>query len=90
MREFNKETGASPYESLMVGDMGDVYLTMYDVPCAAKDIERQYEEILATGCKTLTLGGDHTITYPILRAYKVNTVIILHEICYSILLHSIR
>jgi agmatinase len=54
----------------MVGDVGDVYLTMYDVPRAAKDIERQYKEIVSTGCKTLTLGGDHTITYPILRAIK--------------------
>jgi len=70
VRAFNKETGASPYESLVVGDVGDVYLTMYDVKQAAKDIERQFTDLLATGCKTLTLGGDHTITYPILRAYK--------------------
>jgi agmatinase len=70
VRAFNKETGASPYESLMVADAGDVYLTMYDVNTAAKDIERQYLRLLSTGCKTLTVGGDHTITYPILRAYK--------------------
>jgi len=71
VRAFNKDTGASPYESLMVGDVGDVYLTMYDVMRAVADIERQYKELLSTGCKTLTLGGDHTITYPILKAYKV-------------------
>jgi guanidinobutyrase len=56
----------------MVADAGDVYLTMYDVQRAAADIERQFIKLLSNGCKLLTVGGDHTITYPILRAYKVS------------------
>jgi len=65
-------TGASPYETLQVADAGDVYLTMYDVQAAANDIKKRFSELLSTGCKLLTIGGDHTITYPILQAVKVN------------------
>src|SRR5689334_23542262 len=32
-------------------------------------IERAIAGLLAQGSKVLTLGGDHSITYPILRAY---------------------
>jgi len=64
-------TGASPFESLLVADAGDVYLTMYDLPRAANDIHQQYTKLLSTGCKLLTIGGDHSITYPILKAYRV-------------------
>ena len=64
--------GASPFDSLNVADVGDVYLTMYDVPRASEDIRKQFSKLLSTGCKTLALGGDHTVTYPILQAYKVH------------------
>ena len=57
----------------MVADVGDVYFTPYDLPQAAEDIRKVFAKLLSTGCKTLTLGGDHTITYPILQAYKVNS-----------------
>jgi len=68
---FYNIVGASPYDTLMVADAGDVYLTMYDVKQAALDIERQYDNILSNGCKIITMGGDHTITYPILKSFKV-------------------
>lgn len=64
--------GASPYETLKVADVGDVYLTMYDVERSAKDIKHRFSELLSSGCKTLAIGGDHTITYPILKAVKVH------------------
>jgi len=67
--------GASPYESLQVADAGDVYLTMYNLPQAADDIHQQYTKLLSTGCKLLTIGGDHSITYPILRAHRVCDVL---------------
>jgi len=68
-------SGASPYESLLIADAGDVYLTMYNLPQAADDIYRQYGKLLSTGCKLLSIGGDHTITYPILKAYRVRNAL---------------
>jgi agmatinase len=70
IREFNKETGAQPYNSLQVADVGDVRLRMYDLPKACIDIKDAFAELISNGCKTLAIGGDHTITYPILQAYK--------------------
>ena len=66
--------GAKPFHSLTVADIGDVFFSMYDVPNAMKQIEEAYKRHLSTGCKLLTLGGDHSITYPILRAYKVKWI----------------
>ncbi len=37
-------------------------------PAAPKDIENSIEALLAEGLPTLSLGGDHSITYPIIRA----------------------
>jgi arginase family enzyme len=65
-------TGASPYESLMVADVGDIYMTMYNLPQACEDIRDAFRKLIGTGCKTLAMGGDHTVTYPILQAYGVS------------------
>ena len=35
-----------------------------------EQIEKEIAELLETGSRVLTLGGDHSITYPILRAYS--------------------
>jgi len=35
------------------------------------DIEKKVVNILSKGLRTLTLGGDHSITYPILKAYRL-------------------
>ena len=65
--------GAMPYDSLNVADIGDVAMRMYYTQYAAEDIREAYRTYIKDGCKTLTMGGDHTITYPILQAYKVST-----------------
>ncbi|XP_071493942.1 guanidinobutyrase-like [Diadema antillarum] len=62
--------GASPFESLQVADIGDVILNLYDLKKSCEMIHQQYRDIIANGCKPLTLGGDHTLTYPILKAVK--------------------
>lgn len=70
VRTYNKDTGASPYDSLNVADVGDVAMRMYDLPLAVQDIKNTFTKLINNGCKTLAMGGDHTITYPILQAYK--------------------
>lgn len=46
-----------------------------DVPCGTPDatraaIERSVADVLALGERPLVLGGDHSITYPVLRALR--------------------
>ncbi|KAH9362428.1 hypothetical protein HPB48_020162 [Haemaphysalis longicornis] len=62
--------GAAPYDSLQVGDVGDVPVTMYDIRQAVADIENFVKGVLGHGCIPVGIGGDHTTTYPVLRAIK--------------------
>ncbi|KAI1897139.1 hypothetical protein AGOR_G00080110 [Albula goreensis] len=68
LRAYNGGTKAAPYESLMVADIGDVNVNVYDLKDTCKRIREAYRKIVATGCIPLTMGGDHTIAYPILQA----------------------
>ncbi|WP_102960830.1 agmatinase [Mangrovicella endophytica] len=68
LRPFNLGTGARPFESLQVADIGDVAINTFDLKKTVGLIEAAYDAILAENCVPLTLGGDHTLTYPILRA----------------------
>ncbi|XP_067666242.1 agmatinase, mitochondrial-like [Haliotis asinina] len=67
LKALNASTGAAPFESLQVADVGDVRLNQYNAATACEDIRRYYSNI---ECTPLTIGGDHTITYPILQALK--------------------
>ncbi|XP_042334144.1 agmatinase, mitochondrial [Sceloporus undulatus] len=68
VRWFNPSTGADPYHSLMVADIGDVNVNLYNLKDSCRQIREAFQTIVGGGCVPLTLGGDHTITYPILQA----------------------
>ena len=68
IRPYNMATGAAPFDSLQVADLGDVAINTYDLLKSVGIIERHYQPIVDSGCIPLTLGGDHTIVLPILRA----------------------
>jgi guanidinobutyrase len=70
LRPYNMATRAAPFVSLRVADIGDVATNPYDLKKSVELIERAYDAILAKGCRPLTLGGDHTLTLPILRAMR--------------------
>jgi len=68
LRPYNMATRACPFDSLTVADIGDIAVNTYDLRKAVALIEAAYDGILGHGCVPLTLGGDHTLTLPILRA----------------------
>jgi guanidinobutyrase len=70
IRPYNMATRAAPFDSLSVADIGDVAINTFDLKRSIKIIEKAFDPILTEGCIPLTLGGDHTITLPILRAMK--------------------
>lgn len=71
IRPYNMATGAAPFESLNVADLGDVPINTFNLAEAVRIIEEHYDRILAHPIIPLTLGGDHTLTLPILRSiYK--------------------
>ncbi len=70
IRPYNMATRAAPFDSLSVADIGDVAINTFNLQKSIGIIEKAYDEIVAEGCRPLTIGGDHTITLPILRAIK--------------------
>jgi guanidinobutyrase len=70
IRPYNMATRAAPFDSLSVADIGDVAINTFNLLKSIDIIAAAYDEILGHGCKPLTIGGDHTVALPILRALK--------------------
>lgn len=68
LRPYNMATGAAPFDHLQVADIGDVAINTFDLKKSVFLIEEAFDQVLAHDCIPLTLGGDHTLTLPILRA----------------------
>ena len=68
IRPYNMATGAAPFDALQVADLGDVPINTYSLEKSLPIITDFYREVLSHDCRPLTLGGDHTIALPILRA----------------------
>ena len=68
VRPYGMATGAAPFDSFNVGDLGDVPLNPYNLEKSIDIITEHYRRLLEQPVKTISLGGDHTITLPILRA----------------------
>lgn len=80
LRPYNMATGAAPFDSIQVADIGDIAINTFDLKKTVDIITTAYEDILSHGCVPLTLGGDHTLSYPILRAItkKHGQVALIH------------
>ena len=58
-----------PRAGLRVADIGDVpFRSRYSLEQTLEDIESFYGALAATGARPLSVGGDHSVTYPILKA----------------------
>jgi guanidinobutyrase len=68
IRPYNMATGAAPFDALQVADLGDVPINTYSLDKSLAIITDFYRRVLDAGCIALTMGGDHTIALPILRA----------------------
>lgn len=81
LRPCNVSTGQAPFSRMQVADIGDVPLNPYNLKKAVQDITAFYRErVFAFDALPLSLGGDHTLTLPILRAVaeKHGPVALLH------------
>ncbi len=80
VRPYSMATGAAPFDSFQIADVGDVALNTYNLLKSIDIITEHYDELLKHPVKPFTLGGDHTITLPILRAIakKHGPVAVVH------------
>ncbi|MGR3815297.1 MAG: agmatinase [Cognatishimia activa] len=61
--------GFDPFDMLSVVDYGDCALDPHHPGSIAEAIEAHADQILAQGTKLLSLGGDHFVSYPLLKAH---------------------
>ena len=60
---------AVPAKRVRAADVGDVpFRSRYSLEQSLEDIERFYLSLKSQGVRPLSVGGDHSITYPILKA----------------------
>ena len=80
IRPYNLQTGAAPFDSLNVGDIGDVPINTFSLSDSLRIITEYYDDLLKSSVIPVALGGDHSLTLPILRsiAKKHGPVALVH------------
>ncbi len=69
MRTFNLGLNINPYNLCRVADLGDVKFShRYDLKRQVKEIESFFNKIVKKNILPISAGGDHSITFPILKA----------------------
>lgn len=73
LRPYNPAQELSPFELAQVADAGDMAVNPFNINEAIEEIQQNALDLTAPGAsgrsaKLLTLGGDHTIALPLLRA----------------------
>lgn len=67
---YNNAQQIAPFEVLKVVDYGDVDVVPVDVAATHQAIEGTADTILQADVNLVTLGGDHSISLPLLRAHR--------------------
>jgi len=61
--------GIAPFTEVKAADVGDVpFRSRYSLDASIEDIEAVFVRIAAAGATPLAVGGDHSVTFPILKA----------------------
>jgi agmatinase len=68
LRPYNPALDVSPFAELQVVDAGDIAVNPFDIDGAIKTLEHAARVYAESRTRLLTLGGDHTIALPLLRA----------------------
>lgn len=68
IRPYGMATRAAPFDSFQIADIGDVPLNPFHIDKAIAIIEAHMTDVVAQGVKPVSMGGDHTVSLPILRA----------------------
>jgi len=68
LRPYNPAKDVEPFAEQQVADAGDIAVNPFVIQEAIETIESEASQLLATGAKLMTIGGDHTIALPLLRA----------------------
>jgi guanidinopropionase len=73
MRSIHHVSRINPYALCKIADIGDVaFEEVYDHRAVVREIEAFYARVHDAGAVPLSAGGDHSVTYPILKGIVRN------------------
>lgn len=77
---YNNALGVAPFQAMNVIDYGDLEVIPVDVQATHRAIEEQMQPLINHGTTVLALGGDHSISLPLLRAHakKFGPLAVIH------------
>ncbi|BCY09582.1 agmatinase [Actinoplanes sp. L3-i22] len=80
LRPYNPAADVEPFASQQVADAGDLAVNPFDIESAIDQIEAGARAMLERAAHLVTIGGDHTIALPLLRAMaaKHGPVAVVH------------
>lgn len=70
LRGYHPGLDVMPFATQQVVDAGDIACTPFDIPEAISQIEAGARELLRSASRFVTIGGDHTIALPLMRALR--------------------
>lgn len=68
LRPYHPGLDVSPFATQQVADAGDIAVNPFDIGEAIETIQDAANGLQADGTRLVTIGGDHTIALPLLRA----------------------
>ncbi|MCW2919394.1 MAG: agmatinase [Actinomycetia bacterium] len=68
LKPYNPALDVLPFAVQQVVDAGDIACNPFDIGTAIKQIESGLRDLTGDGARAVTIGGDHTIALPALRA----------------------
>ncbi len=68
LRPYHPALDVHPWQAQQVADAGDVATNPFDIAAAIDQVEAAARSLLGQADRLVTIGGDHTIALPLLRA----------------------
>ncbi|MFD8623315.1 agmatinase [Streptomyces hygroscopicus] len=68
LRPYHPGLDVSPFATQQVADAGDIAVNPFDIGEAIETIQHAAGSLQADGTRLVTIGGDHTVALPLLRA----------------------
>ncbi len=77
---YNRVLNVSPTDQLKIVDYGDISVIPVDIRSTMDNITNDVQKIIKQGVKVVALGGDHSISLPLLRAHasKYGELAVVH------------
>ncbi len=89
IRAVHPVSGLNPFATVNCADCGDVGPNPADLQDSLTRVTAFYDQLVASGIRPLTAGGDHLVTLPVLRALaKARPLGLIHFDSHTDLYHS--